>query len=326
MKLCLYDPGIEDAQGTPAGNLGNLIIQEAVNREVNRLFSGWEIIRVSTFQNPGPELRRHLRTCDLALAGGTNLLTSEADKYRQWVISLRHILGCRRALLLGVGWWTYQGRPNLYTRLFYKLLLAGRGLHSVRDGYTADMLRGIGYRHVLNTACVTMWPLAERRPEDFPDRAADELLLMLTDYAPAVEADRRLIGLLREHYRRIHVWPQGKFDLDYLKHFADLPLQVLDRSYAALNAFLRTGPSCDYVGTRLHGGIHCLNHGRRALILEVDNRAREIARDTGLPTAPREDLEAVRRWILAPPPIRLHLPVAEIERWRAQFAPRVAVP
>jgi hypothetical protein len=65
--------------------------------------------------------------------------------------------------------------------------------------------------------------------------------------------------------------------------------------------------------------VHCLLAGKRSLIMEVDNRSAEISRDTGLPTAKPEDMEAVRRWIQGPTPLRIQMNGEAINRWRAQF-------
>lgn len=319
MRLCLFDTGIATHSGEPAGNLGNLVIQQAVHREIRSLFEGWEIIPISTFETPTPELRRELRRADLCIAGGTNLLTSEMNRYRQWVISLKHAIGMRRARLLGVGWWTYQPPPNLFTRVFLRVLLDPKGIHSVRDGYSLRQLAAAGYPNAVNTACPTLWPLANAGPDQTPLRKADEVLLLLTDYAQDHESDQKLIDLLAREYKRVFFWPQGKYDLDY---FAQLrgPVTVLERSFEAFNRFVREHPDFDCVGTRLHGGIHCLNHRRRALILEVDNRATEIARDTGLRTCSRKDFDAILHWIRNPEPFRIQLPVDAIQAWRSQFA------
>lgn len=319
MTLCLFDPGIKDLAGTPAGNLGNQVIQQAVNREVAQLFPGWDILRLSTFRTPGPAERKQMRSAQITVAGGTNLLNSQMNRYRQWVISLRHVPGMTRAILLGVGWWKYEEPPNLFTRLFLKFLLSDSGLHAVRDSYTEAMLRRIGYRHVVNTACPSMWPLADARPEEFPSAKAPHVLMTLTDYNKNPESDRRLVQLLSSRYDKIYVFPQGEFDRPYLQEFR-ANWEILERDFQAFEAFVRSGVPFDYIGTRLHGGIHCLNHRRRSLILEVDNRAREISRDTGLPTVPREDLEAIERWIDTPFAFRVTLPVVNIERWRRQFA------
>lgn len=319
MTLCLFDPGLQDRTGKPAGNLGNLVIQQAVTREIEKIFKDWNIIRLSTFSTPNADERRQMRSADVTIAGGTNLLNSEMNRYRQWVISMRHAPGMTRAHLLGVGWWRYEGNPNLFTRIFLKFLLTDRGIHSVRDGYTESKLRSIGYRNVVNTACPTMWPLVDARPEEFPQQKARNVLITLTDYSKHLEYDRKLIELLSARYEKLFVFPQGQFDLNYLSTFK-ANWQILERDFQAFNAFIRSEESFDFIGTRLHGGIHCLNHRRRALILEVDNRAKEIAKDTGLTTVAREDLDQVRDWIDHPRPFKIRLPVANIERWRQQFS------
>jgi hypothetical protein len=163
-----------------------------------------------------------------------------------------------------------------------------------------------------------MWPLAGARPDEFPASKAEDALLMLTDYAADPACDRKLIDILVRKYRRVFFWPQGKYDLRDIQALG-APVTILDRSFAALNEFLATGPPVDYVGTRLHGGIHCLNHRKRSLILEVDNRAREISRDTGLLVVPRDDFGAIERWIDHGRSFHLHLNEAAIAEWKAQF-------
>lgn len=318
MRLCLFDPGISTHDGTPAENLGNLIIQQAVLREIHSLFAGWQITPISTFAPPTPELRRELRRADLCIAGGTNLLTSEMNRYRQWVISPKHALGMRRTLLLGVGWWTYQNPPNLFTRIFLRLLLSGKGLHSLRDQYSVGQLAAGGFRNAINTCCPTLWPLANAGPDQTPVRKAQDALLLLTDYDQDPEPDQRLIDLLHAEYRTVYFWPQGATDLSYIQRLKG-NLTLLDRSFDAFTRFTRDHPDFDYIGTRLHGGVHCLNHRRRSLIIEIDNRAAEIRRDTGLKTARRGDVEAIRQWIREPAPFSIRLPVAAIQQWRSQF-------
>ena len=113
-------------------------------------------------------------------------------------------------------------------------------------------------------------------------------------------------------------WPQGRDDFDYER---DLGFDgvILERSLTALDAFLGSCKSIDYVGTRLHGGIRCLKAGARCLILTIDNRARSISHDTGLPTAARGDHRALERWIEGAPAPNLLLPERAINMWRGQF-------
>ena len=75
----------------------------------------------------------------------------------------------------------------------------------------------------------------------------------------------------------------------------------------------------DYVGLRLHGGIRAMQCGRRAIILEVDNRAREMGKDFALPTVERGALEEIDGLITCPFQICLQPPLERVNRWKRQF-------
>ncbi len=320
LKVCLFDPALQENSGRESSNLGDLIIHEAVDRELRTALGDFRLTRVSSHETPTPELRRELRSCDITVVGGSNILTSEMNKYRQWVISIRHAPSVRNAVLLGVGWWKYQPPPNLYTRIFFRFVLSRRGVHSTRDAYTRQHLATAGWHNVVNTGCPTIWPLDGKNESSFPQRKGDAVLLTLTDFERNPEADKALADLLCREYRQVYVFPQGKYDLEYLAGFQNR-WTLLDRDFASFRRFLTETPSVDYIGTRLHGGIFALNHGRRGLILEVDNRAKEMGKDFGLPTVVRTDLERIRAWIDRTHPFQIRLDQAAIGRWRDQFKP-----
>jgi polysaccharide pyruvyl transferase WcaK-like protein len=71
----------------------------------------------------------------------------------------------------------------------------------------------------------------------------------------------------------------------------------------------------DYVGTRLHAGIRALQRGNRATVVVIDNRAAELAADTGLPVIPRDPDEGSLELLTEPRQTRLHLPRQEIRAW-----------
>jgi polysaccharide pyruvyl transferase WcaK-like protein len=196
--------------------------------------------------------------------------------------------------------------------------LSSRALHSVRDSYTEEKLRSIGITNVINTGCPTMWPLARQKPEDIPCQKANTALLMLTDYYSRPELDSKLVDLVLEEYEKVYYWPQGRYDLE-LPSQKDRPLIRLEPTVEALDEFLQSYGAFDYIGTRLHGGIMCLLARKRSLILEVDNRAREIARDTGLPTTARDNYDYIAHWISNPTPVKITINEAAICRWRSQF-------
>jgi len=318
MKICLFDPGIEDNLGTKSSNLGDLIIQSAVNRELEKVFGGTEIFRISTQAPVPPEYIERMHEYKHVVVGGTNLLTSFMDKYKQWQIDRSNAWSIRRAVLLGVGWWQYQERPDWSTWLTLMGALSWRGIHSVRDEYTKKKLLSMGLRNVLNTGCPTMWPFLEFDQASVPREKSDNALLTLTDYYRKPETDTKVVKLLLANYKQVYFWPQGRKDLEYMDEL-NLPVQRLEHTVAAVNDLLQSGIPLDYIGTRLHGGVHCLLARKRTLVLEVDNRAAEIGRDTGLPTASRGDLDAIHRWIHGTTSLGIRMNRPAIERWRNQF-------
>ncbi len=321
-RICIFDPGMGSAPGVPSANLGDVIIQQSVSRIAGAIFDGAEILHVSTHAYPSQRTLEAALACDWILVGGSNIVGSYAYLYREWKLHPHQIWRLRgRAILFGGGWGWYQPRPTLPARWMLNTILSRKHTHSVRDSYTERHLRNLGFSNVLNTACPTLWPLSDR-PEVAGRAAASDALLMVTDYRAHPQHDRALIELLFARYQRVHVWLQGRGDEAYLRGLLRQDyerLRVIPHTYDALEAFLATDIGFDYIGTRLHGGIRCLNAGRRALIVAVDNRAIEMASDVGLQTAPRGDLAAVAAWITRSESVTLRLPVEAMRTWSAQF-------
>ena len=73
------------------------------------------------------------------------------------------------------------------------------------------------------------------------------------------------------------------------------------------------------MGTRLHAGVRALQHKKRTLILSVDNRANEIAKDTNLPVISRDNLAAIASWINSKYETKIKIPVDNINQWKNQF-------
>jgi len=318
MRICLFDPGIEDNNNSPSSNLGDLIIQEAVDRELMSVFGDCNVRRISTQTQMRQEQMKLVHNSSLIFVGGTNILSSKMNEYKQWKISLFDSLQIKNAILLGVGWWQYQENPNLYTKIILKSALSNKLFHSVRDNYTKLKLESIGIKNVLNTGCPTMWPLSQIKFEEIPSAKSENALLMLTDYSKNINLDRKLIELLINQYKKVFVWPQGRNDLDYILGL-NFPLVILEHTMEALDNFLNSGILFDYIGTRLHGGIRCLLAKKRTLILEIDNRAKEIAIDTGVTTAQRSDLNYIKQWIITPSMTQIKIDVSTINKWKSQF-------
>jgi Polysaccharide pyruvyl transferase len=322
MRISLFDPGLENQLGSSSANLGDLIIQEAVMRELNWLFKDSQISHIATHDFPTPQQLFSTLTTPLVFVGGTNLISSRMDHYMQWKTTFLQKAWVGKAILLGVGWQTYQVKPNFYSRWSLRAVLSRRFLHSVRDSYTQSQLQLAGIHNVINTGCPTMWALQDVRPDEIPAQKSENALVMLTDYSKRPESDRRFLELVGSKYKRVYAWAQGRGDEAYLTELAnslELPIQMIDHSYEDFQNFLKSEIQFDYIGTRLHGGVKCWLCKRRSLVIAIDNRAIEIAKDTNLPTVEREDLAGIEAWIEGSHRLDLRLNTTAIAQWKSQF-------
>ena len=316
-RICLFDPALEDNRGTISSNLGDLIIQEAVLNELRELFHLDDIFSISTHHKLGLKESVRALFSDFSFIGGSNLLSSRMDEYHQWRISLLDIPKLRNVILMGVGWWQYQEKPNMYTAFLLRQVLSNNYVHSVRDQYTLEMLKRIGIHNVYNTGCPTMWRFSNYLP--VPCKKAENVLTTLTDYNKDQEFDLCLLKNLQLHYNKVYFWPQGRCDKEYVQSLG-FPVHMLEHNLESYYSFLKSGIDFDYVGTRLHGGIYCLANGKRSLIIAIDNRAREISSDSNIPVVERGNIDAILGWILHPTPTQIILPRRKIDQWKAQFS------
>lgn len=302
----LLDPAID------TNNAGDYIISRSIKSELDNL--GIEYAPFSTRGPWGRTSRTIARQCKAFILGGTNILTSNPRTYRQWLFSWNDFpLFRKKTILLGVGWWQYQSNPTLLGRRLINEVLHPHALHSVRDAYTKEKLANLGI-NCLNTACPTMWALDGLCVE--PVASCRRIVATLTDYAREPRQDSEFISALQKRFGEVVLWPQGSRDLAY---FRDLDFKgvVLPRTVEALETDLLK-PHTGYVGTRLHAGIVSLSLGIPTLIVAVDNRATEIARDTGLPVIQRSRFFGLcNRLEAANQPICV--PTSSIDTWKANF-------
>ena len=296
-------------------NLGDAIIMEAVRAELAPLLEGALVTTVASHERLGPKGRALLRAADLVIAGGTNLIGSHMGLRSVWRLVPRDAFLDMRVVLMGVGWYQFQRPPDLYTRWLLQRVLHRTALHSVRDGYTAQKLAQLGVRASVNTGCPTLWRLTPEGTAAIPVQRGTAVVTTVNTYMPDRAADQAMIDVLRARYRTLYGWAQTAEDHAYLKALAPEAILV-PPSLEAFDALLASTPGLDYVGNRLHGGIRALQHGRRAIIIEIDNRAAEMGRDFHLPTVVRHDAAALAARIDAVTPIRVTPPVAAIATWK----------
>ncbi|MES2179267.1 MAG: polysaccharide pyruvyl transferase family protein [Gemmatimonadota bacterium] len=303
---------------TASTNLGDQIIMEAVRREIDELCPDAFQYSIVSHEWMGARSRRLLQRSDVAIVGGSNLLSSRMWFKPLWKISPAAAIRRSEIVLMGCGWYQYQSPADLYSRLLLKRLLSRRYLHAVRDSQALRMLTAAGIANVINTGCPTLWTLTPERCTAVPSRKAGSVVTTLNTYIKDRHLDRELLTTLRARYDRVFFWTQTEEDSAYAREL-DPGLVFLRPSLAAFDALLQSEPDLDYVGNRLHAGIRALQFGRRSIIVEIDNRARAMGEDIDLPTVERGDMARLIRMIEAPFETRLNLPFDAIERWRAQF-------
>lgn len=314
MKITLFDTAV------CTENLGDFIIMDAVRDHINEMFPEAMVLHTATHEKISRPTYRVAKQSDLSFVGGTNLISSNMNSYNQWKINLIDSWFINNIILMGVGWWQYQKDANAYTRYLLKFVLNHDVLHSVRDSYAETMLRKAGFNNVVNTSCATMWRLNEAHCQTIPTGKSETVVATLTDYNKDAKNDLALIELLSKSYKKVYIWPQGSGDIDYINQLSLSKLaEVLPPKLEAYNAILANEESIDFVGTRLHAGVRALQNKHRMIILGIDNRAFEKAKDFNITVCPRDDLAKLKQLINSDFQTQINLPNENIARWKSQF-------
>lgn len=305
MQVGWLDPSVDSS------NTGDVIIAHAVEKELSRA-GGSRVVRLPTQRRWTAAEFTEAETCAAFYVGGTNLLTSHPRLYRQWKIGPKEISVLRaKVVLLGVGWWQYQGPPDRYARRFLEQILDPHATHSVRDSYTQQQLSFLPHR-VLNTTCPTLWDVEEQLSPG--NRFRGVVISSVTDYDRDRKRDTAMLTTLRARCDQLFVWPQGSGDARYLSrlgfggHLLDGTIDDFERVLAQ--------PGAAYVGTRLHAGIRALQLGNAAVVVAVDNRATEIGHDVDLWVIERSDILNLDDCLDSKDESLLAIPNDEIDTWR----------
>lgn len=98
---------------------------DAVRTELSELFNHTHFMNAATHDVISKASYRLNEICDFSFVGGTNLLSSNMHSYNQWKINFYDAFFLKGINSYGVGWWQYQGKPNLYTKLLLNKVLHG---------------------------------------------------------------------------------------------------------------------------------------------------------------------------------------------------------
>lgn len=299
-------------------NIGNQIIMDAVKTELMELFPQSFVLSLPV-EDIKTNTRKYNAMSDISFIGGTNILNRDIRKYRQWDLSLHNIMILSEIVLMGCGWWQYEERPiTRYTQWAFKKIFSKKYIHSVRDEYTRNKLATIGIDSI-NTGCPTLWRITDEVVHKIPKDKKRSAVITLTDYNRNKERDIKLLEICLRNYDVVYLFPQGTGDIPYITELGYLEqLQFVNPQIPAYNTILESG-EVDYIGTRLHAGIRALQKSVRSFIIGIDNRAKEMARDFGLPVLDESRITELDAWINAPYNIKLNIPFENIESWKQQF-------
>lgn len=321
-NILLLDTSIASA------NRGDDIIMECVRKELGPIFHNNFVRTLPTHVSPfhwyqvwrNSYAVQRFTNCHLKFVGGTNLLIPNLfTHYPQWNINLFNYQPLKGVVLVGVGAGTGAEKgSNWYTRHLYKKLLSSTYLHSVRDSRSLKYLESIGIG-AINTGCVTMWMLTPDFCATIPKKKAPQVVFTLNHHLQVDKKDQYIIDTLIRNYEEVYFWPQYLEDFNYLQGFNNIDkIHILQASKDDYDHFL-TNTDCDYVGTRLHGGIYAMRHRRRSIVISFDERARAINDDYHLNCIDKSHLENLESMICSEFSTEVKMNFDAISRWKSQF-------
>ncbi len=316
-KIVLFDPSISTL------NRGDEIIAESC--EKNFAFNSKKdfIIRISTHFPLSNRFLDIIGEPDFSFVLGSNLLRGKVNhRFKPWHLKMNNAKRIKGVILMGVGWWSYNDKPNLFTKILYRRILNKEYFHSVRDEYTKQILEKMGIKNVINTGCPTMWQLTKQHCEKIPTLKKENVVFTLTDYNRDINKDKQLIETLFHNYKKVYFWIQGWGDLAYLKSLIDeatfQKINLIGSSLREYEDFLYKH-DCDYVGTRLHAGIKALQCYKRSIIIAIDNRAIELNKDYHLVILNRENINNLGGLICENFKTQITINEEGISKWLSQF-------
>lgn len=299
-------------------NVGDAIIMSYCDSICENLFTSQKLIHVPThiYDNKFESVEEYLK-----ILCGTNIIYKHMEDSKQMVLPY-NMKSLKNSCLLGVGMQQLgiNEPTSEFTVKLLQLMLKNNFIHSVRDEETFNFLNSIGIKNVLNTGCPTMWNLTREHCEQIPSNKSNMVLTTITDYAKNETLDAYMLNILTQEYSQVYFWVQGLCVYNYVKNiFNCKKLKFIAPTLKDLDDFLDSH-EVDYIGTRLHAGIRCLNKKKRSLVIGVDNRARAIHNDTNLPLIEREDLpNNLLSWIRSSFNTKIEMNFENIDLWKAQF-------
>lgn len=305
-------------------NIGDQIIMDSIIVELADIFREYFFLSVPTHNYLTKANYLEMKNTILQFLCGTNLLSSNMNSYNQWKVNLLDILYLKNIILIGVGWWKYQGNPNLYTSFLLNKLLSRTYIHSVRDNYTLEKMNLMGIKNVINTGCPTLWRLDGDHCLKIPKKKSKNVIITFTDYNQNYKLDQRFFQIVYYNYEYVYIWIQGSRDYAYIKsiisNYDKKKIIIVSPTLKSYDLILSSHIDIDYIGTRLHAGIRAMQHKRRSIIISIDNRTIEMSKDFNLNVIPRSEIEKLKYKINEEVVTNITLDLDAIDLWKKQFS------
>jgi|APSaa5957512535_1039671.scaffolds.fasta_scaffold93398_1 polysaccharide pyruvyl transferase WcaK-like protein len=319
MNICLVNPSLFSLSKL-SPNIGDHIISRASHRELKKIFGNdAKISEIPSHSFLDFNSIKILKKSDLTVVGGSNLLWFRMFPPASWPIGPIELMNYSDLVLMGVGWGSYNISAGSYSKFIANKVLSSNYIHSLRDEYTSEICKSnLGLSNSLNTGCHTTWHLSETKIK-YSKTKSDMCIFSLTDYDKSPIEDLELINQLTSLYgSNIILWPQGSGDLNYAKTLG-YKGKYIEPNLESYIRFLENTDSVDYIGTRLHAGVLALEYGLNTLVIAIDNRASEIAKDIKLPILHRNNIFNLKDSLLNGFEINLNFNDDAISNWKNQF-------
>ena len=117
---------------TASTNVGDRIIMDAIQNEIEELFPHTFVQTAASHDYMGAKSRGHIRGSEVAIAAGTNLLSSRMWLRAPWKLRPWDAILIDNVVLMGCGWYQYQRATDPYSKWLLRSVLSKAACHSVR--------------------------------------------------------------------------------------------------------------------------------------------------------------------------------------------------
>lgn len=327
-KIIIFDTAIA------TGNQGDDIIYNSTIDELRPITNSKYALRLGTHvMNYSPIQIYRMKSKNSAIVEfaknskykficGTNLLGGSLKRLvPQWQLNKSSRILYEDSVLVGVGSTKGNIAVDRYTEKIYKNTLSKNLIHSVRDDLTKEVLEKLGFK-AINTGCPTLWGLTKEKSESIPVKKADKVIFTLSGHAHLADPhkDRIILDTIMKNYTEAFAWIQTIKDEEYIDSL-NKNNHTIRKIYSLSNyTEILSAEDVDYVGTRLHGGIHAMNHGKRSIIIIIDHRARGIYETNKINAIERSEVENnLEAYINSEFKTNVVIQEDEINMWKSQF-------